>query len=100
MWPSIQIEKKIAFMPPSRMRRDVHVAIRIALAEVVALREETLRGVVVRVQDDRGKMQLVGPVGDGIGRSGVPGNWRSAQTKPDREQHERTTHDGDLRDFG
>ena len=47
--------------------RDVDGAVGVALAEIVVVREEALRGVVVGVEDDGGKMQLVSASRDIVG---------------------------------
>src|SRR5216684_3063814 len=49
--------------------RNVHVPVGIALTDVVVLGEEPLRGVVMRVKDDRGKMKLLCPLSNVIGRN-------------------------------
>src|SRR5579859_275735 len=48
--------------------RNIDVPVRIALAKIEILGEETLRGIVVGIQHNRGKVQFVGPLGDFIRR--------------------------------
>ena len=51
--------------------RNIHVTVGIALAEIEVLGEKALRGVVVRIEHDRGKVQLLGARGDLVGRNGA-----------------------------
>jgi hypothetical protein len=59
------------------------VAVRIASAEIKTLREETLRRIVVSIQDEGGKMQLVGALGDIVAAAGAGEDKRGYNAQND-----------------
>ena len=84
--PSIQMEKKMAFIPPSRMR-GISSSRGVALAQVVVLREKALRGVVVRIQNDGREVQLMGAFGKIVSRSETHRQGRETRTEHQAEQN-------------
>jgi len=68
------------------------VPVRIALAEVVILLEEALRGVVVSVQDDGRKVKFLSSLRDVIRRGRSNKQYGKTEAKTGTQQRKHTAH--------
>ncbi len=68
------------------------MAVGIALAEVEVLGEEALRRVVVRIENDRREMQLLGALGDFIARRNLNWNVQDKKRKKQVSKHAAGSH--------
>src|SRR5581483_5750414 len=71
---------------------DVDASVRIPLAQVKILGEEALRGVVVRIQHDGGKVQLVSPLGDVVRPRLARGQQNENRGQTDQQNSNHSAH--------